>query len=444
MNRRDLLLGAGGVAGVGGISWALLRNPSQDSSQLIRILGEDSSNLQAISAHLQKDGNNRNFPNAVEATDFTTASEKALAAFAQGSSVPDIVLGYNFSLSPYVRNHYVYTIEELKQYRAASTKLDFESDILPNVWKELGYYAKPPFRELSQAEPIAYPFCANTMLLVYDVKVFEDSRVASAYRARFGHDFAPPSSWEEFAEVARLVKAARPDFSGVALQGAPDGWLYYEWMNFLFGMGGSVMDKSYGWQSDATTPLTLRTVEAVKAAELYCALKPVNAGDFFTTDAARQRDIMKERKTAFAIMWTDYIPDLAKLDGFGFAPIPGPRSMIAGGSFFVNRKTKSPGAALSLIAHLQSVPVQKELALAGLFPATRSALSEPQVLAKPYMPAVRTSLERGTYMLEASVDSTLISEKITKALQRAWRGDIAPSQVGEEAAKEITEDRVRL
>lgn len=444
MNRRHLLVGAGSAVALGGISWSILGGGGSDNELNVSILGEDSSNLKAISEYLDLPHIRRLFRSEVEATDFNTASEKALSSFAQGSSSPDIVLGYNFSLSPYVRNRYIFTLRELKQFASASTKFDFERDILPNVWSELGYYSKPPHIDNQNIEPVAYPFCANTMVMVYDRKVIDDPAVRRLYRSKFDREFTPPATWEEFADVAQLVVQANPDFRGVALQGAADGWLYYEWMNFLFGMGGSVMEKSYGWQSDALTPLNLRTVEAAKAAQLYLSLKPVNAGDFFSVDAVRQRDIMTERKTAFAIMWTDYIPQLDELGDFGFAPVPGTTSMLAGGCFFVNRKSRSPSAALELIAHLQSPEAQRQMALNGLFPATRIALSDPEVLSRRYMPAVKTSLERGVYMLEAGVDSTLISQRITDSMQRAWRGDISALEVGAEAMREIERDRARL
>lgn len=444
MNRRGVILGAGGTALAAAVGYALLGDGEPQSRHVVGVLGEDSSNLQAITKHLNKVDRDRSFPNSIEGDEFSVASAKALQAFAQGASSPDIVLGYNFSLSPFVRNHYIYKLDELKRRGSRTIKYDFEEDIYPNVWKELGYYAEAPYDDLGVTEAIAYPSSANTMLLVYDRKVLGDAKVRSAYRSQYGREFAPPSTWEEFLAVSRLVKAARSDFFGVALQGSADSWLYYEWMNFLYGMGGTVMEKANGWQSDVSTPLTLRTVEAAKAAEAYISLKSLNAGDFFTTTAVRQRDIMLERKTAFAIMWTDYIPDLAKAGDFGFAPIPGPHSMIAGGSFFVNRRSPDPSAALALIAHLLSAPVQKELALTGLFPPTRSALEDPEVLAIPYMPAVKASLDRGIYMLEAGIDSSLINEKIGAALQQAWRGDIAPAQVGALATSEIVAGRRRL
>ena len=103
-----------------------------------------------------------------------------------------------------------------------------------------------------------------------------------------------------------------------------------------------------------------------------------------------------------------------------------------------------PAESLALIAHLLSKPAQRELALSGLFPPTRSALSDPEVLKKPYMPAVAASLARGVYMAEAGIDSTLIDDKITEVLQRAWRGEIEPAAVGSAATKLIQAGRKSL
>ena len=432
MNRRQILAGLL-LSSFGGLAAC-----TRHTDKIVRLIGEDSSNLQAIARYLESVHTELTVTTQVERADFVTASNKALTAFTQHSGNYDLVLGYNFDLPRYAGNRYVYDIQELKGLAGSDLSFDFESDLLPNVWRELGYYGTGPG---NQARPIAYPFAANTMVLVYSQQVFNHPAIAQAYRSRFSRAFTPPTTWEEFAEVAQLVSGANQGFDGVVLQGAEGGWLYYEWMNFLFGMGGRTMDKANGWQSDVHTPLTLRTMEAARAAQLYVSLRSANAGDFFATDAVRQKDLMRNHKVGMAIMWTDYLPDLVQSGGFGFAPIPGPVSMIAGGSFFVNRYSDAVPEAAKVVSNLLSRPVQKRLALDGLFPPTRSALSDPQVLAKPYMPAVRASLERGVYMLEAGVDATLISEKITQALQQAWRGDITPDAVGETATRLIEAGR---
>lgn len=438
MDRRNFVVGS--LATFGLLSGC---DNSVKSVKKITILGEDSSNLQAISKYLAGNPLGPYINGKVEATDFTTASNKAISAFTSKSNAYDVVVGYNFDLPRYANNHYILTVSELRKEASSSTSFAFEADILPNVWKELGYF-QADVDDAAEPEAVAYPSSANTMIMVYNQAIFDDSRVARAYREKFGRAFSPPKTWEEFATVANLVAQANPSFKGVALQGAEGGWLYYEWMNVLFGMGGKTMEKRFGWQSTKKTPLALRTIEAARAAELYLSLKPANAGDFFSTDAVAQRDLMLAGKVGLAIAWTDYVPDFVKTGGFGFAPIPGDVSMIGGGSFFVNRFGAAKKESADLISNLLSPKAQKWMALNGLFPPTRSALSDPDVLAIPYMPAVKASLERGTYMLEAGVDATLISEKITQALQEAWRGDIAAETVGARATTLIEKQRSEL
>ena len=438
MDRRNFVVGS--LATFGLLSGC---DNSPKPGKALTILGEDSSNLQAIAKYLANNPLTSGIKGKVEATDFTTASNKAISAFTSKSDAYDVVVGYNFDLPKYANNHYVLTVDQLKKEANQTTSFAFEADILPNIWKELGYF-QADADSTADPEAVAYPSSANTMIMVYNQAVFDDPRVARAYKEKFGRPFAPPKTWEEFSTVANLVVQANPGFKGVALQGAEGGWLYYEWMNVLFGMGGRTMEKRFGWQSTKQTPLALRTVESARAAELYLSLKPANAGDFFATDAATQRDLMLAGKVGLAIAWTDYVPEFVKAGGFGFAPIPGDVSMIGGGSFFVNRFGAAKKESAELISNLMSAKAQKWMALNGLFPPTRSALSDPEVLAIPYMPAVKASLERGTYMLEAGVDATLISEKITQALQEAWRGDITAETVGARATTLIEAKRSEL
>jgi spermidine/putrescine-binding protein len=434
-----------GIAGVGagGIGLAI-GGCDTSRSRTLRILGEDSSNLKAITGILPDFRKESGIDVLAEAADFTTALSKSTADFSSGGGHYDIVLQYNFSLSSFVRNNYVLDVAELKKVTGSDFR--FEPDLLPNVWKELGYYAAPPFDDFEKMVPIAYPFAANTMILAINRRVLADGKVAAAYKEMFARPFSPPRTWEELAMVANLIPKANPSFNGIALQGAAGGWLYYEWVNFLFGLGGRVMNKQYGWQSNLNTPLTLDSDIAIKAVDLYLSLKQTNAGDFFSVDAVKQRDLMLEGKTAFAIIWTDYVPDLTSKDhdAFEFAPVPGTRSMIAGGCFFVNRRTRYPENAAKLISYLLSRESQKRLAMTGLFPPTMPALDDPEVLKKPYMPAVRESLARGVYMAEAGPDADLISQEITNAMQRAWKGELAPEKVPQTATAAIIQGRKQL
>lgn len=424
-------------------------NNLTDHKTSIAILGEDSSNLKAMQD--LKDTYEKKAGVVLEfnADSFEVADQKANQDFSKGTGIYDIVLQYNFSLASFARNKYVFTLDELRQYVSEQSTKSFEADLFPNAWKEVGFYYRDP-NDTSKGEvAIGYPFAANTMLLVYNRKLFEDPKHQAAYKQRYNEDLAPPKTWVQFEQIAAYFTPKDKSTAGVCLQGGSDAWLYYEWCNFLFGMGGAVMNKEFGWQSDATTPITLDSPQAIEAAKFYLRLKPYNTGDFFSMDAEKQREKMRTGQVAMAIMWSDYLYDLAFPKGqpddrFGFAPIPGAKSMLAGGIYYINRKTKHPKEAFEYVVHVMQKDNQVEHMKRGLCSALKTAYDDPQVQSLPYAAALRQSLERGTYMVEAGPDSTAIQETITEYLQKMWRNEISAEAGIKEAQKAIELRRAEI
>lgn len=406
----------------------------------IVILGENSANIHAMEQTRSSFESKSNPKLRFEKVSFEDAEAKAIQDFYNKTGTYDIVLQYNFLLSSFVRNDYVSPVVELKKGIPLS-KLVFEQDIFPVGWKEVGYYYKPPYKMDSEFEQIGYPFALNTMLLVYNKKMFEDRGAQQAYAARnAGKSLLPPKTWDEFLSVAAFfTDKSNGDPSlhtyGVVMEGAADGWLYYEWMNFLFGHGGRTMDKQFGWMGGRETPILLDSPAAISAGKYYVALKPYNAGDFFVTKPEQQIDRLRSGRVAMAIMWSDYIPELIELSkpekerstvssNFGFVPIPGNVSMLAGGSFFVNKYSKKKSEAFEYIIHLMQRDSQIEMARQGLASPLDSVYDDPGVKALPYTDALRTSLRRGVYMNEAGPDASLVRDVIEKYMQQAWRGEI--------------------
>jgi len=143
-----------------------------------------------------------------------------------------------------------------------------------------------------------------------------------------------------------------------------------------------------------------------------------------STGQNEQVKLMKDRRGAMAIMWSDVLFELVKSDrdAFGFSPIPGTKSMIGGGIFYVNRESKQPGKSAEFIAYVLNKDEQVKLMQLGLCSPLRSAYDSPEVKAIPYAEALRASLERGVYMVEAGPDADVIQEAVTQAVQRIWTG----------------------
>jgi multiple sugar transport system substrate-binding protein len=428
----------------------LLKSDPTPPPVVLRVLGEDSSNLAALRelapAFKEATGVRVEFV----AQTFDNLQKTADSSLQSRSSMYDIVLNYNFSLGSYVQNEWVFTLPELKALLADKPhSFEFESEIFENAWHELGHYWTGHGSAMKE-EAIGYPFAANSMLLCYNRRLFSDPVNQLEYQKQYGEPLQPPKTWEQFERTARFFTNPAKRTYGLAMQGAAGGWQYYEWVNFAFGMGGGVMDKKWGWMGDQHTPLRLQTPQTVAATKFYIGLKPYIAGDYFATDAIVQREQMKAGNVAMAMMWSDYVYELLydkhdnRSEMFGFEPIPGDRSMLAGGVFYVNRHTKHPVEAAQFILFVMQKDQQASLMRRGLASALRSAYTDPEVLKLPYASALKRSLERGVYMNEANIDATAVSEILTKHLQAMWRGQSQVEGGLASATEEIERARVEI
>lgn len=420
----------------------------------IHVLGEDSSNLKAMrdfAPAFQEEMARRGRRVTVEfqPASFEDAAQFANEDFASGRGKYDIVLQYNFSLAEYASKNYVFRTKELVPIVPEGLPKQIERTLFHNVWDEVGYYYKDEANRAAGSEAVGYPFAANTMLLVYNKRFFDDPDRQKRYSAQYKRELTPPTTWPEFRDVAAFMTNTSRNECGLALQGKDGGWLYYEWVNILYGLGGSVMQKEYGWESGPGLQTQIDSPTAQQAAAYYASLKPYSTcGDFFSTDAPAQREQLLSGKVAMAIVWSDYLYDLvasaAKANlTFGFAPIPGTKSLIGGGSYYINRKSKHADVAAQFVLFLLRRENQIELAKKGLCSPVRDVYKDPGAQAIPYMNALGQSLERATYMLEAGPDAELISARLTEALQQIWRGE-QPATVLPKTQETVARERADL
>ena len=407
----------------------------------INILGEDTATLNAIEDVKERFEIKKGIKVNIVKNTFEVLQQKAGQDLANGTGLYDIILNYNFSLSSYTENGWVLTKDEYKKYFNSETIETFENDVFSNIWKETGYY-----RLNREKEPraIGYPFAGNTMLLVYNRTFFEDENNKQAFLNRYGAELTPPTTWNQYKNIAEFFTNPKNGIYGVVLEGASGGWLYYEICNFIYGMGGGILDKKYGWEGDINTPVIISSPETIKALEFYFSLKPFNAGDYFSTGQNEQRELMKSKKAVMAIMWSDVLFDLFNSpdsDEFSYAPIPGDASVIGGGIYYINRASKHPDMAAQFIEYIIQKDVQVALMKKGLCSALQSAYRDPKVKDIPYVNALYKSLVRAKYMHEAGPDSDAIQEIITKTIQRIWRGDISIKEGVLEANEEMIKKR---
>lgn len=413
----------------------------------ITILGENASSLQAMQdLEAEYESKHENINLSFKPNSFDDAFTKANQDFANGTGLYDIVLQYNFSLASFVENDYVYKLDEIFEIVNVPDSLrDFENDIFTEAWKEVGHYQNS---KTGQIEKIGYPFATNTNVLVYNKKLFEDENNKTEYRKLYNKELDVPTTWEDFYNIAKFFTQPEKSLYGLCLQGA-DTWVYGEFVNFLFSMGGKVMDKQYGWQGDKDTKILLNSPEALNAMKFYLSLKKFNSGTYSNIDMFEQSKILKEGKTAMGLNWSDalypsFSTESGFIEDFGFAPIPGDVSILTGGTYFINKKTKNLQAVVDYIIDLMQYENQVKLAKKGLCSPLETVYDDPEIRKLPYTKAVRISLERGIYMMEAGIETNIISEVMSNYIQKAWLGELTAEQALAKMQEEIEEKRAIL
>lgn len=413
------------------------------------VVGEESGNLAALrdSGVLDKFEAETGTKVELVGLSFEELQENVNLDFELGSGRFDIVLNYNFALAPYVEADWIVPLDELKSLSPGGWE-DIQASLFRNHWLEVGHYSSS-----GSPEAVALPFAANTMLLAYNKSLFDDPKFQTSFKEQFDRTFSPPATWAEFRDIAQFF-SRQDGLKGVALQGASDGWLYYEFVNYLFGLGGAVYDKTYGWETASPDALRLTSEASVDAAAFFLNLKPYNAGDFFSVGANEQVELLARGRATMGIVWSDYaqqIVSAARRSGYeiAFSPIPGEKSMLAGGSAFVNDDSQDPEVAAKFIKYLLKPEVQRKLIKLGYQSPLEAAYQTDAEDLPAYATAVEASLERGIYMNEAGPDAGVISTAITDAIQIAWRefdpAEDSARSVAEKAmadAQETTIDRL--
>lgn len=416
-------------------------------NKVITVLGEASASLNAVGDIKQQYIDQTGESIITKGFTFEEAMEKANVDFANGTGKYNIVMQYNFSLSSFVRNNYIYNLQELSGENDVDLA-ELENDLFRNAWEEVGFYYKNPAMPDTNYVKVGYPFAANTMVLAYNKPMLDDIANKNAFKAKYGYDLQAPVTWTQLRDIAEFFTNPAKDTYGICMEGAAGGWLYYEWALFANAMGGGVMQKKHGWEGDLNTPFLMTNENTIKATEFYLSLKPFNKGDYFNIDAIAQTKEVLKGNVALAFVWSDYLqgaffnPNTKEYDNrFGFVKVPGTKSPLAGGAFFINKKSSNPQAAFKFAKWLLKKDNQIKMVKSGLSSPCRSVYDSPEVQYIPFVKAIKESLETGVYMYEAGPDADLINGKITTWMQKAWKGEVTAKAALESAYGEIAKER---
>lgn len=161
----------------------------------------------------------------------------------------------------------------------------------------------------------AVPRHVDAQLMYYRTDLFEDPAEQEAFKARYGYDLVPPTTWDQWRDAAEFFTRP-PDLFGFSLAGVP-------FAPMLLSAGGQLLDDDMkpAWNSDAGKQALGFLVD------LYQVRKSVPEGALaYGWDDVTQ--LFRTGKVAFYFEWPGWYQQLKDpaqsevVGKFGIAPQP--------------------------------------------------------------------------------------------------------------------------
>lgn len=341
------------------------------------------------------------------------------------SSKYDIVFHYHLAVTRFFNLGVIVSLDQKRlEYLA--------SQLIPEVEKECCFVLD----KQGKPKKTIIPVNANSVVLVINDEIFE--RYTSEYNQwiRGTYKLESPATWDHFRSIVEFFEtkyASGEKVYGMVPQGMRAGdSLYFEWCNIAYSMGGGVFGKEHGWAASKPEDVILDQAPTIKATNFYKYLYERCPRDVDPSmlDAKKQIERFVKGDTAMAFIWSDALPLLfSSSDSLKLSAhvIPGNKSMVGGGVCCVRNGSGNRELAQLFVEGLLEPSVQSLLSANGWFSGFREVYKDPNVMKLPYSNAVRESLLRATYMIEAGPNSARIREIVGESLERIVKGTGDPA-----------------
>jgi multiple sugar transport system substrate-binding protein len=425
------------------------------SPVLLHVIGEDYSPMQGLekikSAFTAETGTSVE----IVRVDAETLRKRYLGEFQSGAANYDVIMGQGFDVGLLAVNGWT---------------LDVTAALARPGWKDpkftLANFSDQLLDLSCRYNRVLYglPCSAQCMFLWYRKDLFADAGEREAFARRYGYALPQPSvarsmTWKSYRDVAEFFtrpkgakaagKGLENDLFGTVLQGKNHIALWFEFQNFLYSFGGSLITPD-GKVTAAAPP-------ARQALEYYIGLKPFAPPGTVNYSWDEALVAFQSGQVATAIMWSDSVsavedPKSSKVTGrVGFSanptlePAGATASVFGGWGFFVNRKSRHPKEALQLLQWANRPDVQVAWAKVGGIPAALPAYDSPELRDIPGMAAHREALKHLVAWTRAPYSARLV-EVGQNNLAKAVSGQVTPATSLQEIAaryQEILAERKR-
>lgn len=276
------------------------------------------------------------------------------------------------------------------------------------------------------------PWYAGVRSVVYRTDVFEEVGVE------------PPTTWDEWVEVGKAIKAARPDMVPMPVAGDNEYGVY----PFVWGNGGQIAEQDGDtWTSTIDAPEAVEGIQFYADMALEHGLSTPAATTWKETDL---RDAFSRGEVAMMMSgsWTpgaivEANPDLE--GAIGAFPIPGPDgglspSFVGGSHLSVFEGTDEPELAFEFVELMTTGEfAQKWGEQSGFFPGTTSLLEDVIAAEEPLVaPFAQQMVEAGASVPVTPLYGQVQGNKVVPAMmQSILSGSKTVEQATADAADEM-------
>jgi len=239
---------------------------------------------------------------------------------------------------------------------------DLIDNILPKL-REAAFY---------NDKLVAVPQYWNTEMYFYRKDLFADPANQSDFKAKYGYDLAPPTTWDQVADIDEFFHRP-PDLYGGWMSGVNWG-IGLDYQTILFGQGGRAFDLK-------ANTLLADSPESVKTFEIMQRIAKTAPESFATQSFFDADTLMLGGKLASYTNYSYIWATLAKEpDKYGMSVLPGKGVPIGTFYFAVPETAPNSDCAVKFIEWMLSDDYQaKQVAATGNPPATITQMKNPAV-----------------------------------------------------------------
>jgi len=284
---------------------------------------------------------------------------------------------------------------------------------------------------------VGLPYHDGPECLVYRKDLFEDPAERAAFKAQFGYDLAPPTTWAAFEDAARFFNRPEQGMYGTIVAAFPDGHnTVYDFCLQLWSRGGALVDQQ-------GRP-TIDTPQAIAALEFYRRLvndRGMTPPGLAEIDSVKSGERFASGDIAMMVNWFGFAavceqPGCAVKGKTAVAPVPAGEggtnaSLIVYWLLCVAAGSRHPEIAYAFVRHCMSAEMDKVTTLEGGIGCRLSTWTDPEVNeAIPFyhqlgdlhhgtrtLPRSR-ALPRLVHVIDAAVQQAITSDEPTAAILR--------------------------